>query len=75
MGDMTSFAADIAPLFREKDVASMKWMFDLHDYGDVKENADGILETVESGSMPCDETWPAEKVSLFQAWITEGFPE
>lgn len=72
---MTSFAADIAPLFRDKDVASMKKMFDLHDYEDVKENADGILETVETGSMPCDETWPTEKVSLFQAWISEGFPE
>ncbi len=71
---MTSFATDIAPLFREKDVASMKMMFDLHDYDDVKENADDILETVESGSMPCDDTWPAEKVQVFRSWMTEGFP-
>lgn len=72
---MTSFATDIAALFRDKDVASMKMMFDLHDYNDVKGNADGILETVESGSMPCDEAWPDEKVQLFRTWMTEGFPE
>jgi len=71
---MTSFAADIAPLFREKDVAAMKMMFDLHDYEDVKENADGILETVEAGSMPCDESWPSEQVQAFRSWMTEGFP-
>lgn len=71
---MTSFATDIAPLFRDKDVAAMKMMFDLSDYADVKENADGILETVESGSMPCDETWPPEKVEVFRSWVTEGFP-
>jgi len=72
---MTSFAADIAPLFRDTDVAAMTMMFDLHDYEDVKENADGILETVETGSMPCDESWPAAKVELFRSWMNEDFPE
>ncbi|GAC1444192.1 MAG: hypothetical protein NVS3B26_12920 [Mycobacteriales bacterium] len=71
---MTSFAADIAPLFRDKDVAAMSMMFDLHDVEDVKENADGILETVQAGTMPCDETWTPEKVQLFRSWISEGFP-
>jgi hypothetical protein len=71
---MTSFATDIAPLFRDRDVAAMKMMFDLHDYDDVKENADAILETVESGSMPCDETWPAERVQLFKSWVDDGMP-
>ena len=71
---MTSFAQDIAPLFRDKDVASMKWSFDLHDYEDVKENADDILETVASGSMPCDESWPDARVAVFRSWIAEDFP-
>lgn len=71
---MTSFAADIAPLFRDQDVGAMKMMFDLHDYDDVMENADAILETVEAGSMPCDQTWPADHVQLFRSWIGEGMP-
>jgi hypothetical protein len=72
---VTSFAADIRPLFREKDVASMSFMFDLGRYEDVKDNADGILDTVESGSMPCDRTWSPEQVATLRAWISEGFPE
>lgn len=72
---MTSFANDIRPLFREKDVKAMNFRFDLSDYGDVKENADGILETVESGSMPCDEPWGPEQVETLKTWISEGFPE
>ncbi len=72
---MTSFATDIRPLFRDKDIKSMKSMFDLGSYEDVRDNADGILETVENGSMPCDQTWSPEKVSTLRAWISEGFPE
>lgn len=72
---MTSFATDIRPLFRDKDITSMKSMFDLSRYEDVKDNADGILETVENGSMPCDQTWAPEQVSVLRAWISEGFPE
>lgn len=71
---MTSFATDIAPLFRDRDVAAMKSMFDLHDYEEVKDNADDILETVASGTMPCDSSWPDEQVESFRSWIAEGFP-
>ena len=72
---MTSFATDIRPLFRDKDVQSMKSMFDLSRYQDVKDNADGILETVANGSMPCDQAWSPEQVSTLRAWISEGFPQ
>lgn len=72
---MTSFATDIRPLFRDKDIRSMKSMFDLGSYEDVRDNADGILETVENGSMPCDRTWSPEEISALRAWIGEGFPE
>src|SRR5688572_15846231 len=44
---MMSFARDIAPLFRQEDVAAMKWMFDLADYDDVREHAEAILDVVE----------------------------
>ena len=72
---MTSFASDIRPLFRDKDIKAMRFMFDLSRYEDVKDNADGILGTVEEGSMPCDQTWSPEQVSTFRTWIGEGFPE
>jgi hypothetical protein len=72
---MTSFATDVGPLFREKDVASMRFLFDLHAYDDVRSHADGILETVEDGSMPCDSPWSEEQVAVFRAWMEEGFPE
>lgn len=71
---MPSFAADIAPLFRDQDVSAMAFMFDLHDYEDVRANATGILETVQDGSMPCDESWPADRVAVFARWIDEDFP-
>jgi len=72
---MSSFANDIRPLFRDKDVESMKSMFDLSSYDDVKEHADGILETVENGSMPCDQSWTSEQVAVLKGWIGEGLPE
>ena len=71
---MASFAADIQPLFRDKDQQAMSFRFDLHAYDDVKTNAEGILETVEDGSMPCDETWDEAKVATFRAWMAEGCP-
>lgn len=72
---MSSFTNDIRPLFRDKDVESMKSMFDLSSYDDVKDRADGILETVENGSMPCDQTWTPEQVAVLKGWIADGFPE
>jgi hypothetical protein len=69
-----SFAQQIRPLFRDTpDVDSMKdYGLDLSSYGDVKAQAAKILETLESGSMPCDGPWPAEKISLFKLWMDEG---
>jgi hypothetical protein len=70
---MSTFAADIRPLFREKDIRSMAFAFDLADYEDVKVNADEIYERLTDGSMPCDEPWPADRIALFRRWIDEGF--
>jgi hypothetical protein len=72
---VTSFAQDIRPLFRDKDVQAMKFRFDLSSYQDVKDNVDGILDTVTEGSMPCDEPWSEEQVATLNAWISEDFPE
>ena len=69
-----SFAADIKPLFREDDRASMDFAFDLWSYDDVRANATLILERVEDGTMPCDEAWGEDKIESLGAWIGAGFP-
>jgi hypothetical protein len=68
----TSFATDIRPLFRAKDIDSMKMAFDLSKYEDVRSQADAILGRVAAGSMPCDGPWPQEQVDLFRRWVEEG---
>ncbi len=67
-----SFERDIGPLFRTEDVESMLFAFDLRSYDDVRENAAEILERLEEGSMPCDETWPQTQIERFRAWIAGG---
>jgi hypothetical protein len=70
-----SYERDIKPLFRETDREEMSFAFDLWDYEDVKENADGILERVASGEMPCDSPWPPDRVSAFRRWVEAGMPD
>jgi len=69
-----SFAADILPLFRdEPDIVAMKrYGLDLSSHEEVKEKAKEIYETLEDGSMPCDNPWPKDHVALFKRWIDEG---
>jgi hypothetical protein len=73
-GDPVSFARDIRPLFRDKDVESMQSAFDLSSQSDVAEHADAILGALSSGNMPCDGAWPASQVQLFQRWVDAGKP-
>ena len=67
-----SFERDIEPLFREEDVDSMLFAFDLRSYDDARENADEIFERLEDGSMPCDEIWPQTQIERFRSWIAGG---
>jgi hypothetical protein len=67
-----TFAVDIQPLFRERDRRAMTFLFDLWDHEAVRANAEAILASVAGGDMPCDETWPAERVDLFRRWIEAG---
>jgi hypothetical protein len=69
-----SFARDIQPLFREDDREAMDFVFDLWDYNDVRTNAQIILDRLEEGTMPCDEPWPDEHITLFRRWIEAGTP-
>ena len=67
-----SFVTDIRPLFRDSDRRSMRFLFDLWDFDDAKENASGILAALADGSMPCDDSWPDEQVGRLRAWIDGG---
>jgi len=69
-----SFEQDIRPLFRDMDREAMEGAFDLWDHADVSENAEAILSSVESGSMPCDGAWAPEKVELLRRWVEGGMP-
>jgi CDGSH-type Zn-finger protein/truncated hemoglobin YjbI len=66
------FEQDIKPLFRERDRKSMKFAFDLWFFEDVSTHAEGILQRLQDGSMPCDGAWPAERIAVFRRWIEEG---
>jgi hypothetical protein len=67
-----SFDKDIKKLFRRKDRRSMAFQFDLWSYDDVSRWADAIAIRVRAGVMPCDGSWPADKVDTFQRWIDGG---
>jgi hypothetical protein len=68
------FEQDIRPLFRDRDVRSMRSSFDLSSYEDVRANAQAILDRVSDGSMPCDSEWPPEQVDVLRRWIDAGMP-
>ena len=71
MTDTTTprFETDIRPLFRERDRGAMVRAFDLWSYEDVKANAESILASLRSGSMPCDGRWPEEQLEVLQRWV------
>ena len=74
MEQSLSFEQDIRPLFRERDVKSMSFAFDLASYDDVRQNAEPIYARLANGTMPCDGAWPEEDVERFRAWIDAGSP-
>lgn len=69
-----SFAADIRPLFRQFDRDSMITFggFDLHRFEDARDNAEAILERIEDGTMPCDGSWPRDRIEKLRDWILGG---
>lgn len=73
--DPVTFAQHIKPLFRKMDRESMSFVFDLWSCGDVRTHAPEILRRLESGTMPCDGSWPKEKVEVFRRWIDSGMTD
>jgi hypothetical protein len=72
-----SFATDIRPLFREGDIECMKAdgiALDDHAWMCVPANAQSVYGAVSAGTMPPDEPWSADHVSLFKKWMDAGYP-
>jgi hypothetical protein len=67
-----SFERDVRPMFREKDRNSMLKAFDLWSYTDVRAHQDAIIGQLRNGTMPCDGSWPKERVAALQRWIDAG---
>jgi hypothetical protein len=70
-----SYARHIKGLFRKMDRESMKFVFDLWAYEDVKKYGAAILGRLKAGTMPCDGAWPAERVAVFERWVEAGMQE
>jgi hypothetical protein len=74
MEDRVTCEQNIRQLFRDRDIESMSFAFDLASCDDVRANAEAIYEKLAAGSMPCDGAWPAEDVERFRTWIDNGSP-
>jgi hypothetical protein len=72
MAQQLSFARDIRPLFRDRDIQSMQFAFDLASYEDVRTHGEAIYATLAAGQMPCDGAWPDEDVQRFRTWLDTG---
>ncbi len=72
MNDL-SFAKDIRPLFRDKDIKAMKPVgIDLSSYEDVKRRAQDIYARLSAKGMPCDEPWSDPHVRKLKEWMQTG---
>ena len=68
-----SFATDIRPLFRDKDIKAMKGIgIDLSSYEDVKKRARDIYARLSAKKMPCDGPWSENNVQKFKQWLEGG---
>ena len=72
MEQEVTYAQQVRPLFRNRDIQSMSFAFDLSSYEDVRANAEAIHERLAAGSMPCDGRWADPQVELFRTWIDQG---
>ena len=52
MAKLTSFRADIRPLFTELDIRAMSKAFNLASYDDVKTHATIIYDRIEASAAP-----------------------
>jgi hypothetical protein len=81
MAKLTSFEADIRPLFTDRDIQSMSKAFNLVSYADVKIHSAAIYDRIRGiggAVMPPppprgEGPWPQSRIELFAKWIADGF--
>ena len=81
MPKLTSFQADIRPLFTERDIEGMKKGFNLASYDEVKAHAAAIHDRIRGiggAVMPPpppkgEGPWPQARIDLFANWSADGY--
>ena len=77
---ITSFEADIRPLFTDRDIRGMSKAFNLASYDDVKAHASSIYDRIRGiggAVMPPppprgEGPWPQPRIDLFAEWLADG---
>jgi hypothetical protein len=80
MSDLTSFKAEILPLFTQRDILGMSKAFNLASYDDVKAHAAAIFDRIRGiggAVMPPpppkgEGPWPQSRIDLFAKWVSDG---
>ncbi len=81
MIELTSFEADIRPLFTDRDIKAMSKAFNLASYDDVKTRAAVIYDRIRGiggAVMPPppqrgEGPWLQSHTDLFAKWMSDGF--
>jgi hypothetical protein len=81
MAKLTSFQADIRPLFTERDIQGMIKGFNLASYDEVKAHAAAIYDRIRGiggALMPPppprgEGPWPQSNIELFAKWMADGY--
>ena len=81
MATLTSFAADIRPLFTDRDIHAMSKAFNLASYDEVKAHAAVIYDRIRGiggAVMPPppprgEGPWAQSQIDLFAKWMADGY--
>jgi hypothetical protein len=80
MTKITSFEADIRPLFTDQDIRGMIKGFNLASYDEVKAHASAIYDRIRGIGGPVmppppprgQGPWPQSRIDLFAKWLADG---
>ena len=81
MPTLTSYGADIRPLFTDRDIHAMSKAFNLASYDEVKAHAAVIYDRIRGiggAVMPPppprgEGPWAQSQIDLFAKWIADGY--
>jgi hypothetical protein len=81
MANVTSYQADILPLFTERDIHAMSQAFNLGSYDDVNAHAAAIYDRIRGiggAIMPPppprgEGPWPQSRIDLLAKWMADGY--